>query len=583
MSFEQPDARMEEEEEEEEEWDEDEGMDEDDDEGSDDEDLQAFAQGMTANILAQINNIGAATLPPPAAPAVPESAPTPANDAHAPPPMPPLDEPMPDFGGDELMFAESPPRAETPRPVASKKILAALATARSLLALAGRNSLIKSMLSNLIIPGSDGANVYATLQGLSEQGHVPKDIARMLHPLLMALATSELLFPPKRAPQRPVAHPAPITSSPAPVSETTARSAPATTSTAQLQTLPASQPTTATAPAPAPTPYALHTQLHLASNAVLGSLDAASAQPFNPALIAQLQYPLYHAFLYASTAPAAPSLRELAALIQLTGVLAQVPIGGAPIPPYAPPPGTMWAPPPPPPLSDLATAVFGCNTPACGRVFSRLVALKTHEKRIHQPRADQVCTTCYASYSTPAQLAAHMRRHTAAPVWRCDACGRILPLRSLLDAHRTRGTGTPCASTLATELPRAPAEDTREVPPDELRAATGAVARLLAPLRAFISRHVPALALAVAASPSSPLADVTAKAQSLVEEGKDVKDVGEGVWAGCTPPGMSAEQNRLLGDALVGACVAVRRESERAAGREEEEDRAIEEALGVVG
>ena len=69
MSAEQPDAKMEEEEEEEEEWDEDEGMDEDDEDGSDDEDLQAFAQGMTANILAQINNISAGAPPAPPPPA----------------------------------------------------------------------------------------------------------------------------------------------------------------------------------------------------------------------------------------------------------------------------------------------------------------------------------------------------------------------------------------------------------------------------------------------------------------------------------------------------------------------------------
>ncbi|VDB84015.1 unnamed protein product [Peniophora sp. CBMAI 1063] len=576
-----------EEEEEEEEWDEDDGMDDDDDEGSeDDEDLQAFAQGMTANILAQINNINATTQPAPvAAASAPEPALAPVIGAHVqPPPMPPLDEPMPDFGADELMFAESPPRAETPRPIASKKILAALSTARGLLALAARNSLIKSMLSNLIIPGSDGANVHDTLQGLSEQGHVPKDVARMLHPLLMALATSELLFPPKRAPQRPVAHPAPIAPTP------TRTPGSAIESTANLVTMPAAprpstHTTTSNAPVSAsgPAPYALHTQLHLACNAIIGSLEAAAAQPFNPALIAQLQYPLYHAFLFAATAPATPSLRELAALIQLTGVLAQVPIGGAPIPPYAPPPGTMWTPPPPPPLSDLATAVFGCGTSTCGRVFSKLSSLRVHETRVHQPRAPHVCVTCQASFDSPGRLSAHSRRHMASPAWRCDACGRILPLRTLIDAHRAHGAGTPCAAVPMTELPRAPADDAREVAADELRAATGAVARLLGPLRTFISRHVPALAMAVASSPSSPLANVTAKAQALVEEGKDVKDVGQGVWAACTPPGMSAEQNKLVGEALMGAMGAVWRESEVAARREGQEDAAIEEALGATG
>ncbi|KAI0035376.1 hypothetical protein K488DRAFT_15339, partial [Vararia minispora EC-137] len=292
-----------------------------------------------------------------------------------------------------------------------------------------------SMLSNLIIPDSGGINVLETLSTLLDSNCIPKEIARCLHPLLLSLATSELLFPPKPAASGSILAPLP------PPSDDNGKR--------KRSEEPGIPP--AKRPATEIQAYSLHLQLDHASNAAASVLDSGRNAPFSPALIASIHYPLYHIFLFASTAanqpePARVALQEVAGLIQLLGVVSSVPIGGEPSvtgAPWLQTPGR-------PPITDIATAVFPCNFPSCFKVFARMYSLRTHE-RTHSAHQPFQCDQCSATFPRNHELKRHRRLHgNSSKAWQCKGCRRVFVSHD--GAVRHRALGTPCEDAHALEV-----------------------------------------------------------------------------------------------------------------------------------
>lgn len=178
------------------------------------------------------------------------------------------------------------------------------------------------------------------------------------------------------------------------------------------------------------------------------TLPSNNGRPLDPSVVATIQYPLHHIFLFSVTSSPRASegrhlaLQELGGLVQMVGVLSGVSIGSNPAmprPPHAP----AWPLPQPPP--DIGTAVYPCLVANCNKTFHRLYYLRTHQRLHTLVDRPFRCDQCPASFARNHDLKRHMKLHDR-KAWRCAGCNKVFSRRDAIKRHkdhRTRPGGRP--------------------------------------------------------------------------------------------------------------------------------------------
>jgi hypothetical protein len=317
--------------------------------------------------------------------------------------------------------ASSPPRAGNHA--------AAISTMRSIISLLEKDPIARGVLANQVVPGPDcdGATVLEVIrllvkiadEGRPDSQKVPKNIAKALHGMLMAILENEALF--------------------GGLSKTIGKRKREgdefLIGTKRARTNELHQPVSSAVQA-------------------ISSVVASVTSDRDASAISTIQVPLHQVFLFAvtsapcaSTPSATSCLQEIGALIQVLGIISGVQIG------HTPQSSTSSS----SSILDIGTAVYPCSTPGCTKAFTRLYSLRLHARTHEQAQSDPrpfKCTSCPASFVRNHDLKRHARLHDKR-AWRCCGCAKIFSRRDAIKRHRNaaaRAPGNACIDAQVEEV-----------------------------------------------------------------------------------------------------------------------------------
>ncbi|ESK90880.1 transcriptional regulator prz1 [Moniliophthora roreri MCA 2997] len=511
-----------------------------------------------------------------------------------------------------------PPAVPRPDPalILQKRQDAVVFTINAIMSLLERDPTAHSTLASTAITPPESGNVLDALKDVLSAGSVSKERAACLTQSLVALARSEALFGKLRNSNAPSIQldlgKRKRGQSEEPTTSQQQRKRRAITTTLDLYSV-----------------------ICDAVRTVSDALQKTPTKGPDPSLISSIQLSLHQIFLFAVTSssrggPENNHLQEISGLIQVLGVLSGIPIGQ--IPPTEPDKQgpqdafTAWSNP------DIGTAVYPCTVTGCTKTFSRLFSLRTHQ-RVHSSQRPYTCSLCPASFVRNHDLKRHTRLHEK-KVWKCSGCNKVFSRRDASKRHRnaaqSRGLkGEACtrAEPIQVEAEHSDEDDVErrgeklvrlwsdtggvaegeleegEVPFDVLHNTQSAVLHLHYLLQTHVANvsgnaFLPAISVPVdPTAGQATLASVIARAQSqgstppnslaaapeeptapLAPADTAATRTDEAQASADKPPipslslyGLSAEQAKMLEDAITNAALAAQAQAEAEAALEEQD------------
>lgn len=311
----------------------------------------------------------------------------------------------------------------------SRKEEAILTTMKTVLSLVEQDRAAKDAFQAALLP-SNGGNVFEILHQSVLDNSVAKHICMPLSHTLVSLAKSESLFGGLRHSNIPSME----------LDKGKRRREEDDGNISQNEQRPSKRPYISDGD--------LQAQLTEAVRIVTHALGNSPPQALDAGLIASIRLQLHQVFLFAVTLSARGghemhALQEISGLIQVIGVLSGIQIGQPPdtLSNQLTPtnnPAHPWVGQTP---ADIGTAVYPCLMAGCGRTFSRLYSLRTHQ-RGHSTHRPFRCTICPASFARNHDLKRHVRLHDK-KAWKCGGCQKIFSRRDAIKRHKngskTRG------------------------------------------------------------------------------------------------------------------------------------------------
>ncbi|KAJ7282684.1 hypothetical protein C8J57DRAFT_1433191 [Mycena rebaudengoi] len=277
----------------------------------------------------------------------------------------------------------------------NSKEQAAVLTVRAILASLESDSLARSTLATSKVPEFD-ENLLDILRNIGSSGKIPEGVALPISRFLVALARSDVLFGKLRH---------------------------SDASSIQLKRKREEADENERTPKrPNVGSHPLHVEVSAAVQVI--SQTISPAQTLGPPLITSIQPQLHRVFLFAVTSSAAGgpntnALQEISGLIQVLGVLSGIQIGQAP---------TTES-------QTISTAVYPCLVSGCGKFFSRLYSLRTHQ-RVHNEERPFHCDACPATFARNHDLKRHRQLHDRT-AWKCGGCDKVFSRRDAIKRHKT--------------------------------------------------------------------------------------------------------------------------------------------------
>ncbi|KAI0339967.1 hypothetical protein BDW22DRAFT_1380144 [Trametopsis cervina] len=350
--------------------------------------------------------------------------------ASVPAPPPPSAPTQPSAGPSKPTPQQHTPHTtDDPLPPHNRKQDAALVTVRTILSFAFKDPVVRATLATHSIPPL-GSSVLDILTQCAASGNITKAVAAPLSAAVVLLAKSDVLFEAMRNSDAPAK---------AMQLDRGKRKRDQLDEDPGAMVVGDEDDRAPKRPAVGGPPHVLELLTH-AVNAVIASF--AAQQPWrngapDPAFITSIQSALHQVYLFSVTSiPRAKpehvhALQELAALIQMLGVLSKTPIGPAPTPWDVPDPSASSA----GPTTDIGTAVYPCMVPGCTKTFHRLYSLRTHERLHALVDRPYKCTTCPASFARNHDLKRHVKLHDRT-AWRCGGCAKVFSRRDAIKRHK---------------------------------------------------------------------------------------------------------------------------------------------------
>ncbi|THH29657.1 hypothetical protein EUX98_g4531 [Antrodiella citrinella] len=335
-------------------------------------------------------------------------------------PAPPAANPLPTTG--------QPARSTmTSKTVVSKakKREAAFATMKAIIEFAAKDAQVRATLSATVVAHGTGSNIFDILTQCISASRISKALAKPLSDAVVSLAKSEMLF-------------------------ASLRNSDAAAIQLDKGKRKRDQVDDGAADARNAKRAAIHypdlmLQIGEAARVVSNTFNSRTptGHPPDPALVSSVHHQLHQLFLFAvtSTPRGRPelqaALQELAGLIQMLGILSNIPIGTEPLPSAASP----WAPDGAQP-TDIGAAVYPCLVGPCTKVFHRLYSLRTHQRLHTLVDRPYRCNVCPASFLRNHDLKRHLKLHDK-KAWKCCGCDKIFSRRDAIKRHKdARGRGS---------------------------------------------------------------------------------------------------------------------------------------------
>ncbi|THH01103.1 hypothetical protein EW026_g1544 [Hermanssonia centrifuga] len=345
-----------------------------------------------------------------------EAAATTSTPAAAEPSIPPRIRPS------SPMTKEPSPKLYEGKKSQNKKQDAALLTVRTILSFAFKDPVVRATLATSIIPAAENASVLDILTRCASSNSISKALARPLSDAVVSLAKSEVLFSSMRNSDAPSIQLDKGKRKRDRVDE-------GSTDGRYLKKAAIEYPDL---------PSQISEAVRIITSAL--STQPPTNHPPESGVVSSIQYQLHQVFLFAMTsAPRARpeqahALQELGGMIQMLGILTNIPIGPTP-PPWAPT-APVASPPP-----DIGTAVYPCLIHSCLKTFHRLYSLRTHQRAHALVNRPYRCNSCPASFLRNHDLKRHIKLHDKT-AWKCSGCGKMFSRRDAIKRHQdTRGRG----------------------------------------------------------------------------------------------------------------------------------------------
>ncbi|CAE6519534.1 unnamed protein product [Rhizoctonia solani] len=311
-------------------------------------------------------------------------------------------------------------------------------TIKTMLSLALSEPHVHYALMTTIVPGpvANGANLYTILSNSVMEGRVNPELAQPLSILISALASGSVLVASEHQYTHPTSQDVGTQNSPL------KRKRDPTDEGQAWPVHPPYNPSVQPAPTPQPTraqpSEELVTRIQSATSGILQVLDPllAIGQTLNQSVVSSVRRQLHQVYSFVSTCPqqhegtsGGGTLQEIGGLIQVIGILNEVPIAQA-----AEDPTNFDAGPPGSNRTTTGTSIYPCAT--CPKVFSKLSLLRTHE-RTHSEGRPYRCeyTGCPASFARNHDLRRHEKSHER-QMFRCGGCDRLFSRRDALRRHK---------------------------------------------------------------------------------------------------------------------------------------------------
>ncbi|KAG8734320.1 Metallothionein expression activator [Ceratobasidium sp. 423] len=311
-------------------------------------------------------------------------------------------------------------------------------TIKTMLSLALSEPHVHYALMTTIVPGpvANGANLYTILSNSVMEGRVNPELAQPLSILISALASGSMLVASEHQYTHPTSQDVGTQNSPL------KRKRDPTDEGQAWPVHPPYNPSVQPAPAPQPTrsqpSEELLTRIQSATSGILQVLDPllAVGQTLNQSVISSIQQQLHQVYSFVSTCPqqhegtsGGGTLQEIGGLIQVIGILNEVPIAQA-----VEGPTNLDAGPPGSSRTVIGTSIYPCAT--CPKAFSKLSLLRAHE-RTHSEGRPYRCeyAGCPANFARNHDLRRHEKSHER-QMFRCGGCDRLFSRRDALRRHK---------------------------------------------------------------------------------------------------------------------------------------------------
>ncbi|KAH8096696.1 hypothetical protein BXZ70DRAFT_331285 [Cristinia sonorae] len=307
----------------------------------------------------------------------------------------------------------------------AKKQEAALATMKTIIKFAAKDAQVRATLTATVVAHGAGSNIFDILTQCISAGRISKPLAKPLSDAVVSLAKTETLFSVLRNSDAAAIQ---LDIGKRKRDQTDDGAADARNAKRALVEYPD-----------------LLMQISEAARVVSNSLASRTqpSQPPDPVMVTSIHHQLHQIFLFAvtSTPRGRPelqaALQELGGLIQMLGIITNIPIGNEPLPSAVPSWATDGTQP-----TDIGAAVYPCLVGSCTKVFHRLYSLRTHQRLHTLVDRPYRCTVCPASFLRNHDLKRHVKLHDK-KAWKCCGCDKIFSRRDAIKRHKdARGRGT---------------------------------------------------------------------------------------------------------------------------------------------
>ncbi|CUA75889.1 PR domain zinc finger protein 16 [Rhizoctonia solani] len=310
-------------------------------------------------------------------------------------------------------------------------------TIKTMLSLALSDPHVHYALMATIVPGpvANGANLYTILSNSVMEGRVNPELAQPLSILISALASGSMLVSSEHQYTHPASQDLAAQNSPLKRKrDSTDEGKPWPV---HPPYNPSVQPAHASQSSRSQSSEDLLVRIRSATSGILQVLDPllAIGQSLNQSVISSIQRQLHQVYSFVSTCPqqhegtsGGGTLQEIGGLIQVIGILNEVPIAQA-VDTTSSDVGSSGS-----GRTSVGTSIYPCAT--CPKAFSKLSLLRAHE-RTHSEGRPYRCeyAGCPASFARNHDLRRHEKSHER-QMFRCGGCDRLFSRRDALRRHK---------------------------------------------------------------------------------------------------------------------------------------------------